>query len=127
MASTVKLENFNGIKANIKYQPIVDKFGDDTAKYLKRTSPEGRRRNRTYKQGWVFLIDKKKKEGYGGQVWNETNYQLTHLLENGHLIVNKKGGVGWASPHPHIDKAYQNIKGPFQKAMEQAEIDVDIN
>lgn len=118
----IRLENFNRLEVEIDYKPIVDKFGDDTAKYLQRTSPRGRRRNKTYAQGWVFLVDKKTKGEYGGKVWNETNYQLTHLLENGHLIVNKKGGVGWASGNPHIDKAYQQIKTPFQKAMENVEI-----
>lgn len=123
MADNIKLENFNGLKVDIDYQPIIDKFGEDTAKYLMRTSPRGRRRSKTYAQGWEFKVDRKTKQNYGGLVWNATNYQLTHLLENGHLIVNKIGGVGWASPVPHIDKAYQTIKGPFERAMENAEID----
>lgn len=124
--ANIRLENFTGLSADIDYQSIIDKFGNDTASYLVRSSPRGRRRNKTYAQGWEFKVDKKTKDNYGGKVWNATNYQLTHLLENGHLIVNKIGGVGWASPQPHIDEAYQRIKYPFLKAMEQVEIKVDI-
>ena len=35
-------------------------------------------------------------------VHNKTDYQLTHLLENGHVIRNKKGTYGRAPAHPHI-------------------------
>lgn len=124
MSSNIKLSSFSGLKVDVKYQNIIDKFGNDTAKYLVRTSPRGQRRNKTYAEGWEFLVDKKRANSYGGKVWNATNYQLTHLLENGHLIVNKKGGVGWASPIPHIDPAYERIKKPFINAMEQVEITV---
>lgn len=124
MASNINLSTFTDLKVDIDYKPIIDKFGEDTAKYLVRTSPHGRRRNKTYAQGWEFKIDTKKANKYGGKVWNKTNYQLTHLLENGHLIVNKIGGVGWASPVPHINEAYQRIKEPFIKAMENVDIKI---
>lgn len=120
--ANIRLENFTGLSADIDYQSIIDKFGNDTASYLVRSSPRGRRRNKTYAQGWEFKVDKKTKDNYGGKVWNATNYQLTHLLENGHLIVNKIGGVGWASPQPHINIAFQQVKEPFIKAMQNAEI-----
>ena len=126
MANNIRLDRLHGLKAEINYQPIIDKFGNDTASYLKRSSPRGRRRSKTYAQGWEFKVDSKTKDSYGGKVWNATNYQLTHLLENGHLIVNKIGGVGWASAVPHIDPVYQKIKSPFEKAMENAEIKADL-
>lgn len=124
MSSDIKLSSFKGFKVDVKYEKIVDKFGDDTAKYLVRTSPRGNRRNKTYAQGWEFKVDEKKTNSYGGKVWNATNYQLTHLLENGHLIVNKRGGVGWASPIPHIDPAYQRVRKPFVEAMQKVEIEI---
>lgn len=122
MANNINLSTFNGIKVDIKYKEVIDKFGEDTAKYLRRTSPRGRRRNKTYAEGWEFKIDKKKADNYGGKVWNATNYQLTHLLENGHLIVNKIGGVGWSSPVAHINPAFERIKTPFVKEMENVKI-----
>lgn len=124
MASKINLSTFTGLEVEIKYKDIIDKYGDDTAKYLIRTSPVGDRRNKTYAQGWEFKIDKTKANNYGGKVWNATNYQLTHLLENGHLIVNKKGGVGWASAIPHINPAFERVKSPFIKAMENVKIDI---
>ena len=51
------------------------------------------------------------------KVWNATNWQLTHLLENGHVIVNKKNGVGWASAKPHIKPTYDDLKPKFVTAM----------
>ena len=36
-------------------------------------------------------------------VHNSKNYQLTHLLEDGHVVVNKHGVVGRASAHKHIE------------------------
>ena len=35
-------------------------------------------------------------------VHNRTDYQLTHLLENGHVIRNKKGEYGRTRPIKHI-------------------------
>lgn len=123
--SDTKIENFKDIKVNINYEKIIDKYGQDTAKYLQRTSPRGHRRNKTYASGWEFKVDEKAKKKYGGVVWNATNYQLTHLLEKGHLIVNKKGGIGWASAKPHIENAYQHIKPNFIRAMENVDLEIE--
>lgn len=131
--SKTKLENFNKLEVNIEFKEIIDKFADDTVKGLRNKSPRGHRRSKTYAQGWEIKEDNrysKKKSGiqiaYGVRVWNATNYQLTHLLEKGHLIVNKKGGVGWASAKPHIDVVYNQIKEPFIRAMENAKKEVVI-
>lgn len=131
--SKTKLENFNKLEVNIEFKSIIDKFADDTVKGLKNKSPRGHRRSKTYASGWEVKTNNRqnKKKGsiqlsYGVTVWNATNYQLTHLLEKGHLIVNKKGGVGWASAKPHIDVVYQQIKEPFIRAMENAKKEVEI-
>ena len=131
--SKTKLENFNKLEVNIEFKEIIDKFANDTVKGLKSKSPRGYRRSKTYASGWEVKTNNRqnKKKGsiqlsYGVSVWNATNYQLTHLLEKGHLIVNKKGGVGWASAKPHIDVVYQQIKQPFIRAMENAKKEVEI-
>lgn len=117
------LNKISGLECSIEFKEIIDYYGKKTAEILRQTSPQGNRGRYTpYFAGWTFHIDKKADDNYGGKVWNETNYQLTYLLENGHLIVNKIGGVGWASPHPHINKAFQKVKDPFVKAMKNAEI-----
>lgn len=122
----IKLNNFHEIKAGIKYKSIIDKFSKDAVNGLKRSSPKGNRRTNTYAMGWTIKADDSRRSGYGVVVWNATNYQLTHLLENGHIIANKKGGVGWASARPHIDKVYQGFKPAFIRAMENAKINIEI-
>lgn len=52
-------------------------------------------------------------------VYNKSEYRLTHLLEFGHDVKNKKGGdvLGEAKPHPHI-------KDVEAWAIEQFELEV---
>lgn len=62
---------------------------------LKNTSP---RATGSYAKGWGV-----KREGdMDVVVHNRTDYQLTHLLENGHVIRNKKGTYGRTSGIKHI-------------------------
>lgn len=66
---------------------------------LRSTSP---RKSGSYARGWSI----KRERGVGGIntviIRNRTDYQLTHLLEKGHVIRNKKGTYGSAPAHPHI-------------------------
>ena len=59
----------------------LPKVGQDAVKELKQTSP-----NRTgdYAKGWAKKVEK---ERLGSRliVYNKTRYQLTHLLEKGHV------------------------------------------
>lgn len=75
----------------------------ETVQKLKNTSP---RKSGSYAGGWT--ISKKRGRGVVDiVVHNATDYQLTHLLENGHLVVNKKGTYGRTSPKKHIAPAEQ--------------------
>ena len=66
---------------------------------LKSTSPK---RSGSYASGWTV-----KKEGDDYIVHNKTDYQLTHLLENGHVIRNAKGEYGRTKAHKHIEPVEQ--------------------
>ena len=130
MSSNIKLNEFKGMLIEIEYKDIIDEYANKTQKLLALYSPKRRhRRSDNYASTWkVKEYDQGKKvkgKKYGAVVWNEKNYRLTHLLENGHLIVNKKGGVGWASANPHIDRCYRNVKEPFINAMERAKTNVE--
>lgn len=125
MSRDINLENFNGFEIKLEYEKICDKYAEECKDIIKSKSPDGVRKRKKYKDGWVTKVGTSNRNGYLVTVWNETNWQLTHLLENGHVIVNKRGGEGWASPIPHIDDAYRSIRNKFIKAMQDVEIKID--
>jgi hypothetical protein len=77
----------------------IDSVAKESASKLRDTSP---RKTGDYAKGWKV----KKERGRDGiqtvTVHNKTNYQLTHLLENGHVVRNKKGTYGRTRPIKHI-------------------------
>ena len=62
---------------------------------LRNTSP---RKTGSYSKGWSV----KRMGDMDVVVHNRTDYQLTHLLENGHVIKNKKGTYGRTHGIKHI-------------------------
>lgn len=105
MAKTVSSqmhEILEGYKGDVKssWNSSVNKVGRETANKLKNTSPKGR--TGSYARGWSV----KKVAARGGLtdviVHNRTDYQLTHLLENGHVIRNKYGEYGRTNGVKHI-------------------------
>ena len=80
----------------------IEKVSKEAVRKLKNTSPKGTPHRRRYAEGWR----KKKTKGRNGidevTVHNATNYQLTHLLENGHIIRNAKGTYGRTNGIKHI-------------------------
>lgn len=79
------------------------KVARETVQRLKNTSPKGSPHKRRYAEGWRVS----RKRGSDFVVHNATNYQLTHLLENGHVIKNKKGTYGRTHAVKHIQPAEQ--------------------
>lgn len=78
----------------------IDEVSKASVKKLKNESPQ---KTGSYARGW-----RAKKQRVAGDiatvtVHNATDYQLTHLLENGHLIVNGKGTYGRTKPIKHIE------------------------
>lgn len=74
-------------------------ISDQAAQTLKNTSPRsyrGKKRGR-YARGWAVKV-----VGDTFIVYNRTDGQLTHLLENGHVISNGKGTYGRTRPIKHI-------------------------
>jgi len=80
----------------------IGKTSAEAVRKLKNTSPKGTPHRRRYAEGWA----KKTVKGRNGidevTVHNKTNYQLTHLLENGHVIRNGKGTYGRTNGIKHI-------------------------
>lgn len=93
----------------------VKEAADETTKAardeLKKTSPRsGKKRKNPYYRGWSVRVKKSGKYKYTKVVWNRTNYQLTHLLENGHL---KRNGTGWVPPQVHIKPVAEKYEVKF--------------
>ena len=128
--SNIKLDDYKGMNIDIEFKDIVDEYAEKTVKILSLYSNKRKStRKNNYASTWAIKEaergKKVKEKYYGAVVWNSKNWGLTHLLENGHIIANKKGGVGWASGNHHIERAYKNVKVPFENAMARAKIDVD--
>lgn len=112
------LKNFKGFDIEVEYQKVMDHYAEACRLTVINNSPEKRG---NYKSGWV-ASHKKTKNGYQIDVWNEKSPNLTHLLENGHQIVNKIGGVGWASGDHHIQNSFNEIKSEYINAMENVKV-----
>lgn len=78
-----------------------------------------------YNRGW----SSKPQEGHSGSryyysyvVYNKDKYRLTHLLEKGHAIKNKKGGVSYGdvAAFPHIAPEEERWNNEFVKRCEEA-------
>ncbi|MBR3279651.1 MAG: HK97 gp10 family phage protein [Lachnospiraceae bacterium] len=77
----------------------ISKTSKESVQKLRNTSPKDTGK---YAKGWKI----KKERGRDGietvTVHNKTNYQLTHLLENGHVVRNAKGTYGRTNGIKHI-------------------------
>ena len=79
---------------------------DDTsqeARTMLRSNNSGAFKNRTgsYRRGWRATL-RKTRTAVLAQVYNATDYQLTHLLEYGHDVIRNGKKIGEAEAYPHI-------------------------
>lgn len=83
---------------------IETKVAKDALKKLKSTSPKNPKSSghngKHYADDWY--IDTKNKKHYDHIIIANRQYQLTHLLENGHDIIRNGAKVGSADAEPHI-------------------------
>ena len=82
-------------------------------KHLKANSPT---KTGEYASGWGYT--KIKDDGLFAStivVYNKKMPGLTHLLENGHVIRNKRGEYGRAPGHPHIVQAAEEGAVVFEE------------
>lgn len=94
----------------------AEKVAKEGVKSLKSTSPRNKRATASrgkYAKGWRV-----KKENSRGEVHciihNATDYQLTHLLEKGHL--NRDGSK--TAPRVHIKPVEEECISSFTKSVE---------
>ena len=94
----------------------VDQVTKAAKTELVNVSPRGKgKRNTPYYKGWTIKLQKKGKGKYTKVVWNRTNYQLTHLLEFGHVTRNG----GRTKPIEHIRPVEEKYKVEFVDLLER--------
>lgn len=92
---------------NERVREAVDEAAKEASKscveQLRNTSPK---KSGEYARGWTVKKQTKKRSSVSDYiVHNKGLYGLTHLLENGHVIRNKKGTYGRTHPIKHIGPA----------------------
>lgn len=85
---------------------LAKKVATECERQIATTSPK---KTGSYSRGWAV-----KKHGRNYVVYNKTDYQLTHLLENGH--ANRDGSR--TSGITHIKPAEQNAIEDFEIGLE---------
>jgi hypothetical protein len=103
--------------ADIEVQTMQDVFlqvGKETAEELKRTSPRmDSSRGGAYAKDWKYKRTTTNRKGASRYadvvIYNAKHYQLTHLLENGHIkVLWGKRTNDTVEPIPHIHQAEKN-------------------
>lgn len=78
----------------------INATAKESVQKLRNSSPK---KSGSYAKGWRVKLNR---DG-SAIVHNATDYQLTHLLENGHVIRNKKGTYGRTNGIKHIEPVEQ--------------------
>lgn len=126
MSITIKPEQLQSTIQNMlheipqKVDNVIDeaaaKVSKEAVKTLKATSPR-REGGGRYAKGWTT-----KKVGKQTVVYNKTDYQLTHLLENGHDIISHGKKVGHFGGIKHIAPVEQEV---IERMTEEVEKGID--
>lgn len=86
-----------------------EKVAKEAVQKLKKTSPRNPKgKGRHYANDWT--IDQRSRKRYAHLIVHNKQYQLTHLLENGHNIVRNGRVVGHASAQKHIKPVEEWVK-----------------
>lgn len=98
---------------------VEAEVASDAVKKLKQTSPKKKKGKKKghYAKSWD--IDKKSKTMYAETIIYNKDYQLTHLLENGHDIIRNGKVVGHADPQPHIKPVEEFVQDEMVKRLEK--------
>ena len=108
---------FNDITDDIDKETLL--IAKEGTQALKNESNTYHIRTGKYNKGWRFKIEKK----YGNieaTIYNATNYQLTHLLENGHRIITRNGLVkGNVKAYPHITPESEKLSSKYERDIEK--------
>ena len=97
----------------------ANKVAEEGKQKLKATSPK---RTGSYKKGW--RVNKRSGKGFvHNTIYNATDWQLTHLLEQEHTIRNQYGTWGTYNPQAsgtiHIAPVEKECIDKYQRDVEE--------
>lgn len=110
--------NYVKIKASLDIKPIVEKYCKLCSQKAAEYSPVGESKDH-YKDNWTYDINDKGNTCEG--VVRNKKYQISHLIEYGHRTRNKKGYV---QPHPHLEKAFNDVRDQYIEELKRCDIDI---
>lgn len=98
---------------------VEEDVSKEAIKRLKKTSPKASRNggHRHYADDWK--VDNRSKKQYAKIIIHNKQYQLTHLLENGHDVVREGVVVGHAAAQPHIKPVESWVKTEVEKRIRE--------
>ena len=99
-----------------KVSKVSRQTASDCAQRLNDASQQfqqARKSRKPYAGSW-----KSKKDGLG-YVVHSTVPGLPHLLENGHVVINKYGTVGTAPAHKHIQPIAEEMGNEFEERVRE--------
>lgn len=91
---------------------VANDVGKEAVSELKETSPK---KSGSYANGWTLKKGKSSRNRYSIKIHNKTDYQLTHLLELGHVTRNG----GRTKPISHIRPVEKKYSEEYEKELEQ--------
>lgn len=115
----MNIKDFKGFDVEIDLNPITKKHAHKLAKQINQNIA-GRKWTGNYANSWT--VNEKDAKPFNVYTVYTDEYRLTHLLENGHLIVNKKGGVGWSAPRPHVKESAQKEIESFKREVSHIKV-----
>ena len=93
-----------------KVEIAIDESAKDLKKGIEQDAP---RKRPSYAKGWRIKKTPKK-----SIVHNKTDYQLTHLLEHGHVLKNGDRFQGKPHIRPNEEKMIRDYLKKIEKAVE---------
>ena len=95
---------------------LADSIGKTAANTIKANAKSKLKTTKYYK-GWTYTA-KHTRLGADGWVHNKTDYQLTHLLEKGHVTRNGTGRTFGRTPaYPHIKEVEDWVVEQFERQL----------
>ena len=103
----------------------LNKSIDYTLENLKKDSPRDKNRKKyrvgkpRYASGWKAMREDIGVNNVRAVIWNANDPTLTHLLENGHVLVRNGRVIGRTRAFPHIEPNQEKGAEYYEKELKK--------